>query len=142
MSFAGTWYNELNSKMILKDQGNGLIVGTYESAVGEFKGVAFPLTGSYDPRPEPTAQAIGFVVTWSVPAHNAYSVTSWSGQYDGKADAIGTTWLLTSATGLLPEQDWCSTLVGQDDFIRTQSKTAAGLGKAAARGVSHPMVRS
>lgn len=113
MSLTGIWINQLNSKMDLKDDGEGGLTGTYTSTVGRFHGISFALKGSYDSRPHARV-AIGFVVGWIDEGHNANSVTTWCGQLDSPNEhIIETQWLLTAGGAL---EKWQSTLVGHDQF--------------------------
>lgn len=116
MTLEGTWHNELGSTMVLKVVGKS-ISGNYVTGVGDAEG-SYDLVGSTDPSPSNEGQAVGWVVVWSNDKKNSHAVTTWSGEYqvnDGQ-EVITTTWLLTSETN--PDDDWASTLVGQDVFSR------------------------
>lgn len=116
MDLNGTWYNELGSCMTLAVDGNN-ITGTYQTAVGDASGT-YDLVGRTDTDND-ASQAVGFVVTWQNQYGSSDSVTTWSGQYqivDG-IDTIVATWLLTQETN--NDDDWKSTLVNKDLFIRT-----------------------
>jgi Avidin family len=109
----GTWYNELGSLMTIETNGN-VISGTYQTAVGDAKGIYY-LVGLTD-TDNAASQAVGWVVVWQNQYGDSGSVTSWSGQYQvvNGVPTIVTTWLLTMETN--PQDDWQSTLVGQDVF--------------------------
>lgn len=132
MGVIGTWYNELGSTMALQQTGvAGQLTGTYESGVGTSG--QFGVTGSYD-----TAEnTLGFVVTWNNGITNRASTTTWCGQYfDDGAETLVTTWLLCETT---EETDtWQSTLVGQDQFFRTQPSPAEIEAKRKLRAPAHP----
>jgi hypothetical protein len=116
MGLSGVWYNQLNSRMTLEDDGKGGLTGQYSSAVGECPtGLECSLIGAYDTSPS-GAIAVGFVVAWSTEFGSGSSVTAWSGQYDPDRDMIMATWLLTGQG--VGQSPWNSTLVGQDWFSR------------------------
>lgn len=118
MDISGTWYNELGSQVTLTVNGKA-ITGTYVTAVGDAEG-EYDLVGQVDTDND-ESQAVGWVVVWNNENGSADSVTAWSGQYqitDDGEEIISTTWLLTGETEL--DEDWASTLVGKDIFIRTQ----------------------
>lgn len=132
----GNWYNELGSVMTLQVQGEN-IVGTYQTAVGDAKGL-YKLVGRSD-TDNHESETVGWVVNWKNQYGDSDSVTTWSGQIqavDGE-DIIATTWLLTSETA--PGDDWHSTLVGKDTFSRDMP-SADEITKNASRGVmpAHP----
>jgi plastocyanin len=118
MALDGTWYNELGSEMTLNVNGME-VTGTYQTAVGEAQGI-YQLYGAADSEPPGSNQAVGFVVAWENDSGSSHSVTAWSGQWqiiDGE-ETITTMWLLTAERH--PAQDWASTLVGKDVFMRNQ----------------------
>lgn len=76
MSLAGTWYNQLGSKMELTLL-NGQITGTYESAVGAAAGKGpYRLSGRTDTDQDLDSQNIGFVVSWENDQGSLDSVTA------------------------------------------------------------------
>ena len=123
MPLDGTWYNELNSEMILSvseaPNSGSIVTGTYQSKVGDAAGI-YTLTGITDQGTGDATPNLGFTVSWVNPTYgNTNSVTAWSGQLqeiDGE-EVITTFWLLTQET--TPANNWKSTLVGHDTFTRT-----------------------
>ncbi len=100
---AGTtfvWVNELGSKMTTSWGADGLITGTYVSAVGCGAGTVRPLTGWWN------NSAMAFTVNWQ----ECNSLTSWTGNY--YAGTLATLWLLTVSG---PPQ-WNSINAGTDIF--------------------------
>ena len=114
MNIAGTWYNELKSKMIIKQSGANL-TGTYQSGVGT-DGRIYDLVGKVNTSPSECSQAISWVVVYN----NYNSTAAWSGQYQRNEktgeEKIYTFWLLTSETE--PQDNWKATQIGQDIFTR------------------------
>ena len=94
------WVNELGSKMTTSWGADGLISGTYVSAVGCGAGTVRPLTGWWN------NSAITFTVNWQ----ECNSLTSWTGNYN--ANTLTTLWLLTVSG---PPQ-WNSITAGADTF--------------------------
>ncbi len=113
----GTWYNELGSEMTIQTNGN-TITGTYRTGTGSAYGT-FNLVGLTDTDND-ASQAVGWIVVWQNQYTSLDSVTAWSGQYQviNGVPTIVTTWLLTQETN--PQNDWHSTLVGQDTFTPRQ----------------------
>lgn len=135
MGLAGTWYNELNSTMILEDDGSGNLRGTYESAVGLQLGQC-SLTGRYDTGSNAPGTALGFMVVWQTANVNANAVTTWSGQFqvvDGK-EQIFTMWLLSIVND--KDSDWNSIEVGQDLFTRNRRSDMQVAAPSSKRGAS------
>ena len=108
---SGVWYNQLGSRVELRADEGGTIAGTVESSVGGARG-SHRLTGSLDVDPLGSRGALGFAVRWD-PVH---SVTVWAGHYDLDREVIDTTWLLSGAP--YGHDEWRSTLVGHDSFVR------------------------
>ncbi len=94
------WVNELGSKMTTSWGTDGLISGTYVTAVGCGAGTVRPLTGWWN------NSAMTFTVNWQA----CNSLTSWTGNYN--AGKITTLWLLTVSG---PPQ-WNSIVAGADTF--------------------------
>ncbi|WP_018681818.1 avidin/streptavidin family protein [Actinokineospora enzanensis] len=121
MSIDGVWYNELQSKMTLNTQPDGLqIVGTYQSVVGDAPD-EYQLVGRVNDSRVVTryGSAVGWTVAWVNGTHDSDSVTTWSGQYfQIDEERLTTTWLLTVQT--TPANLWESTMVGFDVFTRTR----------------------
>lgn len=123
MALDGDWYNELKSKMVLTVKGAS-VTGQYHTAVGNASGI-YDLVGRIDDQAG-SSRAIAFVVSWQNSDGNSESATAWSGevQVEGQEDErIITTWLLTMETD--PQNNWKSTIVGQDVFTRTPPSDAA-----------------
>lgn len=146
MAITGTWWNELNSKMVIRrGKDRREIFGTYHTKVGKARARHYPLVGRCDASGHPD-QLVSWVVVWDPPdppanradSPNKPSITAWTGQYHVDevtgAEFITTTWLLTSMSSAA--EDWTSTRMSMDVFFRKppSSKTAAiarRLGKAA-----------
>ncbi len=94
------WVNELGSKMTTSWGADGLITGTYVTAVGCGAGTAKPLTGWWN------NSAMTFTVNW----RECNSLTSWTGNYS--TNTLTTLWLLTVSG---PPQ-WNSITAGADTF--------------------------
>ncbi len=94
------WVNELGSKMTTSWGADGLITGTYVSAVGCGAGTVRPLSGWWN------NAAMTFTVNWQ----ECNSLTSWTGNFG--AGKINTLWLLTVSG---PPQ-WNSIIAGADTF--------------------------
>jgi hypothetical protein len=113
IDFSGDWRNELKSVMYLKQQ-NGLLNGTYESAVsgddgGDDGTTVGDLLGYVD------GSLISFVVHW----RDFQAITAWVGQLDPKAATINTLWQMTKA--VKPGSEWASINAGADYFTRIQA---------------------
>jgi hypothetical protein len=147
MSIAGTWWNELNSKMVLKRgrKDRRQVTGKYHTNVGNAQARVYQLVGRCDDFGG-ADQLLSWVVVWDPPdpptnptdPPNKPSITAWAGQYhvdrQTGIEFITTTWLLTSMT--TAADDWSSTKVSMDVFFRfpPTKKTVAmarRLGKAA-----------
>jgi hypothetical protein len=108
VDFSGTWINEHQSEVALI-QTNGILTGTYESAVssGGTKTTG-DLQGYVD------GDLISFVVHW----RDFQAITAWVGQLDPKAakDTINTLWQMTKQVAAGDE--WASINAGADYFAR------------------------
>jgi len=142
MSVSGTWYNELNSKMVLsvnESPNNGsVITGTYQSKVGDAGGV-YILSGITDEGTGDDTPNIGFVVSWVNPTYgNSNSVTAWSGQLQiiNEEEVMTTFWLLTQETN--PSNNWTSTRIGKDVFRRTPPTEEQVAARLAFGSLPHP----
>lgn len=123
MSLAGKWYNELKSEVNITVGADGVLSGTYKTAVAD--GAPPPetkLTGFADAAAAAGKPvSFGFVVAWGHPANEVGSTTVWTGtlrQIDngnGSEEVLLTRWLLNVET----DEDWNSTLIGEDEFRRT-----------------------
>jgi hypothetical protein len=118
MPLEGKWFNELGSEMNLHIK-DGLVTGTYHTAVGN-ETKTRPLAGRADVTND-TSPNIGFAVSWGDKDY-AESVTAWSGQLQiiNGQEILTTFWLLTAET--TPDNNWRSTLIGQDIFKRTSRR--------------------
>jgi hypothetical protein len=112
----GLWYNELGSWMNINVSGSS-VWGIYYSRVGQATNT-YEVAGRADSDPYTYSQSLAWTVAWKNLHNNAHSVTSWSGQYqvnEGQEEIVAL-WLLTSEQQ--EQDDWRSTLVGQDIFTR------------------------
>jgi hypothetical protein len=138
MSLDGSWYNEHGSEMQISIAPDGTtLTGTYRTRVGLANGL-YPLVGYCDPRPDAMSTALGFTVIWNNASGDANSVTSWCGQYqtiDG-CETITALWLLTQETD--PSDNWQSTMVGEDCFIRHPAPDRQGSRPAIRRSAPFP----
>ncbi|XP_072031809.1 avidin-like [Amphiura filiformis] len=110
----GKWYNELGSMMFIERvHSDGVFHGWYETAVGRQTGVKFPLVGKIST--SQTNPTFGFTVVWKE------STTTWVGQFFDRngEQTLLTTWILRNDNTY--EDDWESTLIGKDQFKRTES---------------------
>jgi hypothetical protein len=108
----GVWRNQFGSELRLEVDGAGGLKGAYRTAHAVLTGHSNAVVGSYNPAPSNAGSVLGFVVVWD----ELRSLTAWSGQYHPGADLIRATWLMTNET--LEDEDWRSTIVGQDVFRR------------------------
>ncbi len=97
------WVNELGSTMTIQSVGvDGLITGTYVTAVGCGAGKVRPLRGWYN------KGAVTFTVNWQ----ECNSLTSWTGNVASSVTTIVTLWQLTMSG--IPK--WNSIIAGADTF--------------------------
>jgi hypothetical protein len=136
----GTWYNELGSEMFVDplDPTSQTVTGTYTTAVSS-SGCAqgeFFLVGRSDV--QVGGQTFGWTVCWLNADTKCWSTTSWAGQYQeaGGNATITALWLLTMRVD--PEDEWASTLIGQDLFTRYPPADEAVAQALGARRHSHP----
>jgi len=117
MSLTGVWLNELNSIMVLKDPGDGSLTGKYRSIVGRDPNIR-DLAGRTSSE-ETGKQLLGFAVCFQIadpgPNYGHSSLCTWSGW--ARDDKITTHWILT-VDPLKKEDEWSSTLLGEDEFER------------------------
>ena len=124
MSLTGFWQNQLKSVMFLEEDKDGTLSGIYRSIVGR------------DPHPRPLAgrssedekgkQLLGFAVRFHIdnpggPTNGHFSLCTWSGWE--RNDKITTHWLLTLSK-LDANDEWSSTLIGEDAFKRIVANEA------------------
>lgn len=108
LTAGSTWVNELGSVLTIDSvAANGLMTGTYVTAVGCGSGTPQPMTGWY--YSGNTGGAITFSVTWQ----SCNSVTSWSGQYNYSNNNFQTLWYLTAASA----PAWNGITAGTDTFV-------------------------
>ena len=100
VDYTYTWVNELGSKMTTSWGADGLITGTYVSAVGCGAGTVRPLSGWWN------NAAMTFTVNWQ----ECNSLTSWTGNFAGVT--LTTLWLLTVSG----PPKWNSIYAGADTF--------------------------
>jgi hypothetical protein len=119
----GTWYNELGSEVILKQDVNGVIVGEYRTAVEGntgAAGVSHSVVYGIGTRGNANS-TFAIIVVW----RGGASVTGWVGQChicgENKAEMIETTWLLRSKLDKCGD-NWKSTMYGEDTFTREEQK--------------------
>jgi avidin family protein len=108
--FSGTWANELKSTMVIKQQSNGSLSGTYVSAVSGGNGgtTTGDLLGYVD------GSLISFLVHWQ----DFQAITAWVGQLvpQSAPAEISTLWQMTKAVD--SGDEWASTNAGADTFTR------------------------
>ncbi len=113
IDFSGDWKNELGSTMSLSVNQNGVVVGSYISAVsdtGSGPTPPFDLTGAV------AGDLLSFTVNWGT------EITAWIGHgtRDSKGDQILTLWHVVKNVPheTDPEQQWRMILAGADSFYR------------------------
>lgn len=135
MAIVGTWYNELGSTLEITDVTDGLVTGTYTTAVSGSACAqgSFALTGRTDIDAEGGATGnIGFVVSWENAQSTCNSVTAWSGQLlNGQIVAF---WLLTIEN----EPSWQATNIGMDTFTQNAPNTQHAGAATQSMRRSHP----
>lgn len=108
-----SWTNELGSVFTINNIGtNGLLSGTYTTAVGCDAGQPQPVTGWYYPG------SGGGAMVFSANFQGCNSVTSWSGQYNNNTGIFTTLWYLTAAGAPV----WNGINAGTNTFTPTSSK--------------------
>lgn len=101
-----TFENELGSSMVMEINGNGIITGSYTSAVGDLN--SYPLTG----------YIFGNVITFTVSYTLEGSICAWAGQFIySNGWQIPTLWHLVVPTQ--NQETWDDTYAGSDLFIQT-----------------------
>ncbi|XP_053264527.1 avidin-like [Podarcis raffonei] len=119
-SLAGTWVNELGSKMVLNPpDDSGQFTGSYLTAVSAAQKPirVSPLVGAqHDPKGAEEEYTFGFLVNWSF----SDSIAAFAGQRfvdaEGK-ETLETTWLLRQKVESHGD-DWEATRVGRNVFTR------------------------
>jgi hypothetical protein len=148
MPITGTWWNELNSKMVIQQgRDRRQISGTYHTSVGKARAKKYPLVGRCDASGNKD-QLVSWVVVWDPPdppakpsdPPNKPSITAWTGQYHVDevtgVEFITTTWLLTRMTSAA--EDWTSTRMSMDVFFRKPpSPKAAAIARRLGKAASH-----
>jgi len=115
MSVTGVWANKRGSLMVLREDSSGHLTGTYRSAAGrdlqvrELAGRTSPVEGD--------KQMLGFCVCLHTDQPSTHvghaSVGTWSGW--ARNNTLTTRWLLTRSISR-EEDEWSSTIIGQDSF--------------------------
>ena len=115
MSVTGVWVNKRASAMVMREDSSGHITGKYRSVAGrdlqvrELAGRTSPLDGG--------KQMVGFSVCFHTDQPSSQfgraSVCTWSGWLRNRT--LITRWLLTRNLSR-EEDEWSSTIVGQDSF--------------------------
>jgi hypothetical protein len=117
MPLTGVWVNEHKSIMVIAEDSDGGLTGTYRSLIGRDTRKR-PLSGRASSE-EAGKQLLGFTVCFQIenPAEGAgyHSLCTWSGW--ARRKEITTNWLLTTSV-LDPKDEWSSTRLGQDTFER------------------------
>ena len=134
MGIDGTWTNELQSTLMINPVQNGEFAGTYTTAVSGdacAKG-EFVVLGRTDT--DSGGRSVAWSVCWKNDSSSCASVTAWAGQYDAQDDVIVAFWLLSRQTD--PSEDWSSTNVGVDTFVRSGAERSPLPRAVVAR--SHP----
>ena len=115
MSLTGVWMNELNSIMVLNEHGDGTLSGKYRSIVGRDPHIR-DLSGRTSAE-EQGKQMLGFAVCFQIdtpgPGYGHFSLCTWSGWE--RDEIITSHWLLTLSL-IKKEDEWSSTLIGEDRF--------------------------
>ncbi|MCC6527459.1 MAG: hypothetical protein IT373_32730 [Polyangiaceae bacterium] len=109
----GTWYNQHGSSLVLRNEGNGRLSGTFEPHVGFAEpGTSYPVTGFA------TGAVVGFVVAF--PGHR--TVTTWVGHATtlGAELRLETLWHMAAEfpPARKPDELWKGTWAGADTFTR------------------------
>lgn len=130
MPLTGVWINKFKSVVALKEDSDGHLTGKYRSMVGRdphvrhLDGRASPVDGE--------KQMLGFAVCFEVAydpitGYGRYSLCTWSGW--ARDNKIIARWLLSRSVDKI-EDEWSSTLVGEDRFERVsdvyQEKSVSG----------------
>ena len=121
MPLTGVWINEHKSVIVMSEDPDGTLGGTFRSLIGRDTRKR-PVVGRASSE-EAGKQLLGFTVCFEI-AHPAegtghYSLCSWSGW--ATANEIITNWLLTSSI-LDPRDQWSSMRLGRDTFTRVSDK--------------------
>ncbi|XP_033020673.1 avidin-like [Lacerta agilis] len=119
-TLAGTWVNELGSKMVLNPpDDSGQFTGSYLTAVSAAQKPiqVSPLVGAqHDPKGAEEEYTFGFLVNWSF----SDSIAAFAGQRfvdDEGKETLETTWLLRQKVESHGD-DWEATRVGRNVFTR------------------------
>jgi hypothetical protein len=117
MPLTGVWVNEHKSVMVISEQQDGALTGTFRSLVGRDTGKR-ALCGRVS-SDEAGKQLLGFTVCFEItnPQQGAghHSLCAWAGWVRG--EEITAHWLL--ATSFLELKDeWSTMRTGQDRFVR------------------------
>jgi Avidin family len=122
MPLTGVWVNEHKSVMVMSEDSEGRLGGTFRSLVGRDTRKR-PLIGRASSE-EAGKQLLGFTVCFDIPnpaeGTGHHSLCAWSGW--ATANEIITNWLLTSSI-LDPKDQWSSMRIGRDTFARVFDST-------------------
>ena len=115
VNFAGTWYNQHDSRMTLQVTATGAVSGTYQTGVGlPDRQETFPVAGF----------AAGDLIAFTVNFGSHGSLTAWAGQHtrDGSGtERLDTMWYLARNVPDAdePQRLWGGIWSGADVFRRT-----------------------
>ncbi|XP_067831661.1 transmembrane protein 223 [Heptranchias perlo] len=113
----GCWRNDVNSFMNILVERPGQISGRFRSLLSDGSASAEgTITGFYQESEWPT---FGIVVKWAIP-ENIGSITVWTGQYFNfdHSETLQTMWLLRSSAIGTVYNNWNTTRVGTNVFVR------------------------
>lgn len=122
--FTGKWKNQLGSTVSLKAGPDGILTGTYTTAVSS-NGTSLtePVHGSYRPCEDETKATVALNVQWQYRdaeggSHESVAVwatvADWNDGFEPKEIRFSTIWLLASADA----PKWRSIATNQDDFVK------------------------
>jgi hypothetical protein len=120
VDLSGTYTNELRSVMILRQDDDANLRGSYHSLVGRDPGIR-PLRGRTGD-PDGSRQMLAFSVCFIVKSKERgtlHSTCAWCGwaKHEPTSTLIETHWLLTSSPAS-DDDEWSSHLIGEDEFLR------------------------
>eukprot|EP00057_Strongylocentrotus_purpuratus_P029758 XP_011684232.1 PREDICTED: fibropellin-3 [Strongylocentrotus purpuratus] len=117
----GTWYNEINDKLIIVQTSTGMLLGDYMTYVEQLTGMAASTVALGYAGLNPTNPTFGFtVVRWE-----GQSTTSWTGQCQicDEKEVLYSTWInILSVNTCFEVRE--ATKIGQDKWTRYMQSTA------------------
>jgi hypothetical protein len=122
MALDGVWINELGSVLTLKTGPEGLLEGSYVTAVGNCAKGKFLVSGRTDVIAG--GETLGFAVSWKNSQSQCNSTTTWVGHYRSageEGESLVTFWVMAEKTG--PGEEWESTTLGSDVFYRQTAES-------------------